>query len=123
MLTQESEAINSTVQLVIERLLGTFGDIEISYRTVEARSNSSFNERPAVPYQDFIPGANRIVMADGVNISTISINVIHVRLMMLLNYYNYEFLPSFLPSFLPLFLHSFSHSFLSSFVFHDCYQN
>lgn len=80
-LAQESEAINSTVQLVVERRQGSLGDIAITYETIQAASNSSTNEKPAVPYQDFIPVANQIVMADGVNFTTIYVNVIHVRLM------------------------------------------
>ena len=77
-LAQESEATNSTAQLVIERLRGEIGDIKVSYSTLMAKINSSANERPAVPNLDFIPVTGEIVMADGDNLTNISIHVIHV---------------------------------------------
>jgi hypothetical protein len=77
-LAQESEATNSTVQLVIERQLGSISDIKVLYSTVRAKTNGSVNERPAVPNQDFIPVSSEILMADGVNVTNISIHVIHV---------------------------------------------
>ena len=77
-LAQESEATNSSVQLVIERQLGSISDIKVLYSTVRAKTNGSVNERPAVPNQDFIPVSSEILMADGVNVTNISIHVIHV---------------------------------------------
>ncbi len=77
-LAQESEATNSSVQLVIERQLGSIGDIKVLYGTVRAKTNGSVNERPAVPNQDFIPVSGEVLMADGMNMTNISIHVIHV---------------------------------------------
>ena len=77
-LAQESEATNSTVQLVIERLIGSIGDIKVSYSTVIAKTNGSLNEKPALPNQDFLPVMSEVLMAAGVNVTNISIHVIHV---------------------------------------------
>lgn len=77
-LAQESEAINSTIQLVIERQLGSIGEIKVLYSTVTAITNDSDNERPAKPNEDFIPVSGEVLMADGVNMTNISIHVIHV---------------------------------------------
>ena len=77
-LAQESEAINSTIQLVIERQQGSIGDIKVLYSTVAAETNHSVNERAAKPNQDFIPVSGEILMVDGLNMTNISIHVIHV---------------------------------------------
>ena len=77
-LAQESEAINSTIQVVIERQSGSIGDINVFYSTVTAKTNRSINERPAKPNEDFIPVSGEILMADGVNMTNISIYIIHV---------------------------------------------
>lgn len=77
-LAQESEATNSTIQLVIERQQGSIGDIKVLYSTVVAETNHSVNERAAKPNQDFIPVSGEILMADGLNMTNISIHVIHV---------------------------------------------
>ena len=77
-LAQESEATNSTVQLSIERQLGTIGDIKVSYSTFRATTNGSVNEKPAVPNEDFIPVSSEVLLQDGVNMTNISVHVIHV---------------------------------------------
>lgn len=83
LLAQESEATNSTVQLIIERQLGSIGDIKVLYSTREATTNASAIEKPAVPNQDFVPVTSEVIMADGVNMTNISIHVIHVSLIIL----------------------------------------
>lgn len=79
-IAQETEATNNTVRLLVERRAGVIGDIKVSFSTVMARTNVSVNERPALPGKDFIPVSDEVLMANGVNLTNISIRVIHVSL-------------------------------------------
>lgn len=89
-LAQESEAINSTIQLLIERKGGTLGDIKVHYGTVKANHNDSVNEKPAVPWHDYVPVSDEIVIAHGINMTNISLQVIHVCTKIYKNILNYK---------------------------------
>lgn len=81
-LSQEAKITNKSITLSITRQGGLIGGVVVSYETVVPVGALNGNEQAAVAGVDFVAKQGTVVLADGVNSTHITCEILHVSFLL-----------------------------------------